>query len=237
VIAEPKGFIGLWGTAPINVVLFTQGGDFGGVFTPVGSGPVVLGPAWGAGAVSLSADSAGLTVRKHDATAAEVGSATISGAAKPLAAAEDASGAVLALVGNGSEVSGVWIDLTRQSAGKAFAVGTGSAARARGLLGGGIAVQIDGRWVGVAHTGDPTLAGTPAWLADAADFAVARGGKAYATVPKSGGAVGIASPQGSACGTVNFAGASSIAIGVDGTAVGSTGPRGCTKFVWRSALQ
>ena len=236
VIPQAQGFIGLWGATTINVALFNQGGDPGQP-SPVGNGPVVLGPAWGGGAISLAVDSGGVTVRKHDASAMELAATTISGTFAPLAAAEDASGAVLALIGTGSEVSGAWVDLTHGTAGKPFAAGTGSGARARPLLGGGVAVQIDGRWMGIAEPGQSSLRPAPTWLPDAADFAVARGGKAYATVPKSGGAVGIVSPQGSACGTVTFPGVNGVSVGVDGTVVGATGVRGCTKFVWRNALR
>ena len=236
VLPQPAGFIGLWGTSPVNVALFTQGGDVAGP-SPVGSGPVALGPAWGGGAISLSADSGTITVRKHDAMAAEIASATISGAWLPLGAAEDASGAVLALVASGSGVSGIWVDLAKATASKPFAVGNGSSARARALIGGGVLAQVDGRWAGVVQPGESTVRLVPAWLGQASDLAVARGGKAYALVPSSGGAVGIASPQGSSCGSVTFSGVSSVAIGVDGTVVGASGAQGCTKYVWRNALR
>ena len=77
----------------------------------------------------------------------------------------------------------------------------------------------------------------PSWLAGAGDFAPARGGKAYAVVPGSGNVLGIVTPEGNACGSVTFPGVSSLSVGIEGTVVGSTGARGCTKFVWRNALR
>jgi hypothetical protein len=235
VFAQPKGFIGLWGTGPVNVALFDQGGSV--VYpSPVGSGPVVLGPASGSGVISLSATSSALTLRKHDAGASEVASATISGAFVPRAAAEDASGAVLAITGSGSEASGLWVDLAKGTAGPPFAVGTGTSVHLRPLSGGGIAVQLDGRWAFVIYPG-PMVHPTPYWLGDAADFVLARGGKAYALLPKAGGTVGIVSIQGNGCGSAAFPGVSSVTVGLDGTVAGATGPRGCTKYVWRNALR
>ena len=128
------------------------------------------------------------------------------------------------------------MDLAQGTAGRPFVVGAGSSALARSLQGGGIAVQIDGRWIGIARPGQSAGQPAPSWLGSAADFAPARGGKAYALLPKTGNAVGIASLQGSSCGEVSFPGVSSVSLGVDGTVVGATGVRGCTKYVWRGAL-
>lgn len=134
-------------------------------------------------------------------------------------------------------MNATWVDLGRATSGPSFRAGTGSSARALPLLGSGIAVQIDGRWVGVAEPGESTLRPAPAWLGDAADFAPIRGAKAYAIVPPSGGVIAIVSSQGNACGTVAFPGVNGAAVGLDGTVVGSTGASGCTKYVWRNALR
>jgi hypothetical protein len=233
--AQTKGFIGLWGTSPVNVALFSAYGELLNL-SPTGNGAVALGPAAVSGVVSFAAGSGSLTVRKHDAGAAEIASATIAGSFTPLSGAEDASGAVLALLGAGGTVSAAWVDLGKGTAGQPFAVASGSTARARPLVGGGIAVQIDGRWVGVLEPGESTLRSAPRWLGDAGDFFVARGGKAYAVVPSSGNTLSVVSSQGSACGTVAFPGVSAVSVGIDGTVVGASGTTGCTKFVWRNAL-
>ena len=47
----------------------------------------------------------------------------------------------------------------------------------------------------------------------------------------------IVSPAGNVCGTVNFAGATSVAVGRGGAVIGSAGPRGCSKIFWQSALR
>src|SRR3989454_3811182 len=54
---------------------------------------------------------------------------------------------------------------------------------------------------------------------------------------KAGNAVDLVSAQGDACGKVTFPGVTSVAIGLDGSVVGSTGQQGCTKFVWRDVLR
>ncbi len=236
IIAQPKGFIGLYGTPTVNVTLWNAGGSIEHP-EPVGTGSVVLGRAFGSGAISLSASSTELTVRKHDAGAIEVASATVAGAFTPRAAAEDASGVVLALTGSGTTISGLWVDLAMRTAGQSFAVGTGNTVSARPLLGGGVAVQLDGRWAGSVEPGESALRPAPPWLGNVADFAPVRGGKAYALLPQSGNVVGIVSPPGTSCGSVTFPGVSNVSVGLDGSAIGGTGARGCTKVIWRNVLR
>ncbi len=237
IIAQPKGFIGLLYGTPVNLALWDSGGT--PLHTePVGTaGAVVLGRAFGSGVVSLSSGSIALTVRKHDAGAIEVASAIVAGAFTPRAAAEDASGAVLALTGSGTTISGLWVDLAKGTAGQSFAVGSGSDVIARPLLGGGVAVQIDGRWAGLIEPGESVLRSAPPWLGNVADFAPVRGGKAYALFPQGGNVIGIVSPQGTSCGSVTFPGVSNVSVGLDGSAIGGTGARGCTKVVWRNVLR
>src|SRR5437016_2768499 len=146
ILAQAKGFIGLYamGTAqpqPVSVALWDGYGNVDGAPVLIGySGSVVLGRSLGGGVISLWADSTGLTVRKHDAQAAEVASATVSGSFTPRATAEDASGAVLAITGPRSAVSGLWVDLAKKTAGQPFSIGTATSILARPLLGGGVAV-------------------------------------------------------------------------------------------------
>ena len=212
--------------------------DYGVMWNPYASPStdVVLGLAYGPGVISVSATSAQSTVRKHDAQALEVVSATVPGAYVPRGAAEDASGAVLVLTGAGTEVSGLWVDLTRGTSGQPFAIGTATSVFARPLLGGGVAVRLDSSWAGMMTPGDSTLHPAPAWLGGSSDFVPVRAGKAYALL-KAGNAVDLVSVQGNACGTVTFPGVTSVAIGLDGSVVGSTGQQGCTKFVWRDVLR
>ena len=204
--------------------------------TTIGAVVNVLGPAFGPGVISLATTTADLTVRKHGAQASEGPSVTVPGSYTARAAAEDASGAVLALTGTGTEVSGLWVDLTHRASGQPFAIGSASAVIARPLLGGGIAVRLDSSWAGIIQPGDSTLHPPPAWLVGSSDFVPVRAGKAYALL-KAGNTVDLVSVQGNACGTVTFPGVGSVAIGLDGSAVGSTGEKGCTKFVWRDVLR
>ena len=233
--AQPKGFIGL--ALSGNDTLVALWDDYGVMWYPSPpSTNVMLGPAYGPGVISVSATSAQSTVRKHDAQALEIVSATVPGAYVPRGAAEDASGAVLVLTGGGTEVSALWVDLTKGTGGRPFSIGSAAAVIARPLLGGGVAVRLDSSWAGIIQPGESTLRPAPAWLGDSSDFVPVRAGKAYALL-KAGNTVDLVSVQGNACGKVTFPGVSSVAIGVDGSAVGSTGQKGCTKFVWRDILR
>jgi hypothetical protein len=232
-LAQPKGFIGIGGQ-PSFVTLWDE---YGGP-QPGSTAATIVGPAFGSGAIALSADPQALTVTKVDANAGEVPpAATVAGSFAPLAAAEDASGAVLALVRTGAGVAGLWVDLIKGTATQPFSVGAGTDVKARPFLAGGIAVRLDGRWTGVAHAGEWALGPAPAWLGEATDFAPAVGGKAYAVIPNSGSSVTIVSSQGNSCGSVKYPGVSSVSVGADGTVVGSTGTAGCTRYVWRGALR
>ena len=230
--AQPKGFIGL--STATNALLVTSWTlyaepTFGAVVN-------VLGPAFGPGVISLATTTADLTVRKHDAQASEGPSVTVPGSFTARTAAEDASGAVLVLTGAGTEVSGLWVDLTRGTSGQPFAIGTATSVFARPLLGGGVAVRLDSSWAGMMKPGDSTLHPAPAWLGGSSDFVPVRAGKAYALL-KASNTVDLVSAQGDACGKVTFPGVTSVAIGLDGSVVGSTGQQGCTKFVWRDVLR
>jgi len=229
---QPEGFMGLSGQ--VSFVTLWDGYGRGDLKNTAAT---AIGPAFGSGAIALSADSASLTVIKVDAQASEIASTKVAGTFTPLAAAEDSSGAVLALTGNGSAVSGIWVDMAKQTAGQPFAVGTATSVKARPLLGGSIAIQLDGRWAGVVRPGEAALRLSPPWLGDGRDFIPARGGSAYAVMPNSGNAIGIVSALGNSCGSVAFPGVTAVSVGIDGTVVGSTGTAGCTKYVWRNALR
>src|SRR2546428_5962949 len=139
--AQPKGFIGL--ALSGNDTLVALWDDYGVMWYPSPpSTNVMLGPAYGPGVISVSATSAQSTVRKHDAQALEIVSAMVPGAYVPRGAAEDASGAVLVLTGSGTEVSALWVDLTKGTGGRPFPIGSATAVIARPLLGGGVAVRL-----------------------------------------------------------------------------------------------
>jgi len=231
VFAQPQGFIGLFGQTRLDVIRWKAGGDFTPLM-PAGA----IGPGFVNGVVALSADSIGLTVTRIDGALNEIGSATVAGAFTARGAAEDASGAILALTGSGTALTGFWVDMAKGSATEPFPLDSATSVVARPLLRGGIALQLDGRWTVVPAAGKSAQP-APSWLAGAADFAPARGGKAYAVVPPSGNVLGIVTPEGNACGSVTFPGVSSLSVGIEGTVVGSTGARGCTKYVWRNALR
>lgn len=221
---QPSGFEGYLNSAD---QYWGQGADPGN-FTPVDKGSVIAS-AYSSGTIAIGTTA----VHQVDATGNEVAQVAIPIAGTPLAGAQDASGAVLAIVGVSGSAKGIWFDMAHRTAGAPFTIGTGSSATARSLAGGGIAVALDGKWTALV-----TPAGTqaaPSWLKDGLAFTVIRGGKAYG-IPEQN-AVHVVSPQGSACGQVQFLGVTSVTVGVDGTVIGSSGTTGCTKVFWPGALK
>lgn len=236
-LPQTSGFVGLSGSGTLLVERWNGSGGNGGLAVGGPAGMVALAPAQGDGAIVFSADSAGLKVRRLDPTLTETQSVTVSGTFTPRGGAQDASGAVLALVGTGSAVSGLWVDLASGTAGAPFPVGTAARVLARPLFAGGVVVRLDGRWSALLQPGDATLHAPPAFLRDGTDIARVRAGKAYALVPATGASVDLVSPQGNLCGTMPFPGVSSVSVGADGSVVGSSGASGCTKVFWRNALR
>ena len=233
---QRTGFISVYLDAPQMVAVWDPYG------TPIinsdlAGKAIALGPAGGGGVIALAVSSGTLEVRKLDEKGFDITGTAISASGTPIGAAEDAIGVVLALTANGSDVSGLWVDLATKAAGKQFTLGTGTAVLARPLLDGGIAVQLDGRWAGVLRPGEATLQPPPSWIGSAADVVPVRAGKAYALVPASGNRVEIVSAQGNSCGSVTFPGVRAVHFGIDGSVVGSTGSQGCTKLVWRNILR
>src|SRR5205814_9861314 len=134
---------------------------------------------------------------------------------------DDSSGTVVALTGSSSAVSGIWVDMAKQTAGQPFAVGAATSVKARPLLGGGIAIQLDGRWAGVVRPGEVTLRPAPAWLGDSRDFIPARGGNAYAVMPNTRNSIGIVSAQRNSCRSATFPGLSVVSPVIDASSAGS----------------
>src|SRR5205807_6282286 len=75
--------------------------------------------AYGSGTIAIGTSSSGIVVHKVDATGTEIAQASVSLSGVPLAGAEDASGAVLAIVTVRAavDVRAVWFDLTHSTAG------------------------------------------------------------------------------------------------------------------------
>ncbi len=205
---------------------------------PVEQGAVV-GPVFsGSGTVAAGATASGIAVHRIDAVANEVGRASAQVAGTPWAAAEDRGGAILAVVQSGSTAKGIWLDLTNGTAGAPFNLGSVlHEAVARPLSSGGIAVRLDGHWVATVQPGATQTSAPPAWLRDGSDFALARGGKAYAVTQNGSNAIDFISTQGNACGSMTFPGTSNLNVGADGTVIGGTGTGGCTKVFWRGVLK
>ncbi len=237
IFPQSTGFVGLYGTTSLIVAAFGEGGEYSSIATGGQPGMTALAPVGGDGILVFAATASSLSVRRLDGSMVETASATVNGSFVPRSGALDASGAVLALTGSGNAVSGMWIDLAQGTAGAPFAIGTAAQVAAVPLLGGGVAIQLDGHWAALLQPGQSTLNPPPAWLRDGTQVAMVRGGTAYALVPASGNGIDIVSPRGNACGTVTFSGANTVAVGRGGAVIGSTGARSCTKIFWQNALR
>lgn len=232
--AQPTGFEGY---TVSSIVLWDQYGGSQNGFTPVENG-ALAGPAFGGGTVAVGATSSGIVVHRVDVHGNESARGSAPIVATPLAAAEDRSGQILAVLQSGGVAKGVWFDLAHGTSSAAFDLGPVShEALARGLTDGGVAVRLDGKWAATAQSGNTRPGAPPAWLPDGTDFSLVRGGKAYAVWPGSGNSINLVSTAGNACGAVSFSGVSSVSVGTDGSVVGASGPGGCSKLVWRAALQ
>jgi hypothetical protein len=236
VAPQAQGFVALTETAPRRYLqYFDSGGGVGNPPVPPMEveSDAFLAPGWHGGAVVLSTSSSGLRVRRFAADLTETASATIPGSFTVRGGAEDASRAVLALVGSGSAVQGVWIDLSKGTSGAAIPLGSATSVFSRALVGGGIALRLDGRWTSVVL---PTgVSPAPSWLSPDTEFAAIRGEKAYAVLHGTG-SVDVVSQGGNLCGTVKFP-ATDISVGLDGTVVGGSGSNGCTKVFWPALLK
>jgi hypothetical protein len=145
--------------------------------------------------------------------------------------------------GFGSNVVGRWFTGTLQPQAEFFAVANGTPRQMalRALIGGGVAVQADGTWIGVIAGGAITISPPPQWLSDNADhdFTVVRNNRAYAVLSRGAGdpkTMTLYSAQGNRCGTVTFP-AGGLTTGVDGTVIAASGTNGCTKTWWPALLK
>ena len=146
-------------------------------------------------------------------------------------------------IGLGSDVVGRWVDSAGNAQTDFFPVANGSPRQAvvRSLIPGGVAIQIDGAWMGTVASGSTIVDVPPKWLSDNAnhDFTIVRNRRAYALLPRGSDdqtVMTLYSAQGNRCGTVTFP-VGGLTTGVDGTAIGASGPAGCTKTWWPGLLR
>ena len=112
----------------------------------------------------------------------------------------------------------------------------------RPLIGGGAAVQADGRWIATIRSGNGVADGVPDWLGSHAnyDLQIIRGGRAYALIPRAGAsphnALDLVSESGEKCGSQSFP-ADGLSMGPEGTVIGSSGDPACTHPIWSGLLR
>jgi hypothetical protein len=205
----------------------------------VGGGNLVLGGCSG-GALTASRFDRDGTLVASQAVADTVLDATglVDAQGRALVVAWPGSG-----VGLGSRFVGRWLDGSlRPTTGWFELPGNGDSAFLRPLIGGGAAMQASNSWVAVIGSGEAGWRGTPAWLASHAsyDVIVIRQGRGYALVPKFGASgprdqLELFSASGESCGSGKFQ-AEGLALGLDGTVIGSSGDGGCTMTWWPGIL-
>jgi hypothetical protein len=241
---QASGFLGLQGAlSSLNVDWWSGTGSLQNLM-PIGDGTagVAIATGFPTGAIVARNTGTNIVVQSFDANANLVNSVPIATSASVLAVAQDrgtiAAGAadqeaVLVVLSNGQ---GVWVDLAAGTSGTPFSIGTGTAAIARALIGGGVAVRFDGHWTAVVNSANTVLTLPPAWMTDGSDFTIARGGKAYAVTTPGSNVIPLAVGR-TTCGAITLPSASSVSVGLEGTVIGSSGPAGCSKIFWSRLLQ
>lgn len=112
----------------------------------------------------------------------------------------------------------------------------------RPLIGGGIVAQAqNGNWVALAPSGAGFSLPPPDWLAPHSnyDIEIVRSGRAHALIPKypvpDRSTIPLYSASGVRCGAVTFP-LPNVTVGMDGTAISSTGDDACTITWWPQLL-
>jgi len=207
--------------------------------------------AVGGGNLVLGACSGGaLTASRFDADGNLVASQAVANGLLDAAGLIDAQGRALVVawpgssVGLGSRFAGRWLDGSmRPTTGWFQLPGSGDSAFLRPLIGGGAAMQAANSWVAVIGSGESGWRGTPPWLASHPnhDVIVIRQGRGYALVPKFGASgprdeLQLFSASGESCGSGKFQ-AEGLALGLDGTVIGSSSGGGYTMTWWPGILR
>jgi hypothetical protein len=253
VIPQANGFIGSGGDA---IFLFQENGTLAKAIPaenqfilqqpfPASTGGTV------AIAFSCSQPPGSFTVTLYDASLGRIGGTDLPmGGCENSAAGGDELGNALVAFWQGQEqipgfggheLVGRWFNSTGKPMGDFFSISheaiAGSEVLIRSLIGGGVAVRLDGHWVATIASGQASVAQPPAWLASKPnhDLAIIRQRSAYALIPNSGqndrGTLQLVSSAGNSCGTLAFPGADTLHVGADGTVIGKAAEGAC-KITW-----
>ena len=232
---QAAGFLGIQLSASsVNVALWDGSGNTKNL-VPYSSSTAAVTVAAGfpSGLVVLQSGGSGILVKSFDSGGNPLSSVTVAAAGNEtvLAAAQDQTGPVLAVLSSGQ---GVWVDLAAGTSSARFSLGSGSTAAARALIGGGVAVRLDGHWTAIVNPTNAILLPPRAWMTDGSDFVIARG-NAYA-VTSGTNVITLAVGQ-TTCGSIAMPGVTSASVGIEGTIIGSLGTGGCSKVFWSKLLQ
>ena len=232
---QAAGFLGIQvSTGSVNVALWDGSGSTKNL-VPYSASNATVAVAAGSpsGIVVLQNSGSGIVVKSFDAGGNALSSVTVAAAANEtvLAAAQDQTGPVLAVLSSGQ---GVWIDLAAGTSGARFPLGSASGAVARALIRGGVAVRLDAHWTAIVNPSNSILLPPAPWMTDGSDFVIARG-NAYA-VTSGTNVITLAVGQ-TTCGSLSMPGVTTAFVGRDGTVIGSSGTGGCSKVFWSKLLQ
>jgi len=221
-------------------MLLGGAGCRGHAFFAVGGGNLVLG---GCGSGSLTAS-------RFDRDGNLVATQAVADKLLDAAGLIDAQGRAVVVAWPGNSIGfksrfvGRWLDASLHPTTDWFELpGSGDSAFLRPLIGGGAAMQASSSWVAVLGSGEAGWRGPPGWLGSHPlhDVIAVRQGRGYALVPKFGASAArdeleLFSASGDRCGAGKFQ-AEGLAVGVDGTVIGTSGDDGCTMTWWPGILR
>ena len=257
-IPQGKGFQGLEprGTGSIQALVMRAPAGTVSAETGVGGTVPQVGRVSGGGSVVVSPVCGGtppgaIEIDRFDVTGKLSTRGSILGGCNGglVTGVGDAGGSTFVLLSGGknvglsSEVVGRWVDAGGRPQTDFFAVASSPPKQAlvRALVGGGVAIQLDGVWVGTVNGGTAAVQEPPGWLTDNPDddFTIVRDRRAYAVLPRGAAdprTMTLYSAQGNRCGTSIFP-VGGLTTGADGTAIGASGAGGCTKTWWPGLLR
>jgi len=138
-------------------------------------------------------------------------------------------------------VAARWFDTTGAPLSDWFDAGPANTNGFAPLIGGGVAVRLNGAWTSTIGSGKATLTAAPSFLEAGKRPIIVEGKKAYAMIPDtSPGMPDIVAADGTSCGpltTSTFTNSDLFAVGKDGTLIDLQGAGSCSVTAFPQALK
>ncbi len=187
-----------------------------------------------------------VSLLRFDSSGQMVGGGTIGGRGSRIGVTVDLNGLnLLTHSPDGENFFARWVDLNINPVSDEFLLLTlppeSRVSRVGPLIGGGLVYQVDDHWAVMAPSGKAESLPAPDWLAPYSnyDIEIVRRGRAYALIPKwpepDRRTIPLYSASGNHCGDVTFP-LPNVTVGIDGTAISSTGDDACTITWWPAVL-